>query len=258
LGEDDLSLQAANGTKIEYDGWIEVEFQFAGEDGSSEPWTVPILIGSQDNQEHLIIGFNVIEEVIKRNSNSNASDVLPQMVNDSLPSLKGREAKMLVNLIQSLDSEPDTALLRVGKQDIHIAAGGTVKVKCHVYFGPLDEDLPVVFEPKEEGACSGGLEVEGCLNRTKPGSSSHIYVPVFNNTEKEMTLRKRTELGTIQLVQSVTPLPVETEESLEEGEGARNEPVNYEAEPSKPEQGNMQWIPPVDLSRLSCGQLEGC
>ena len=27
LGEDDLGLQAANGTKIEYDGWIEVEFQ---------------------------------------------------------------------------------------------------------------------------------------------------------------------------------------------------------------------------------------
>ena len=240
LGEEDLSLQAANGTKIEYDGWIEVEFQLAGEDGSSEPLTVPILIGSQDNQEHLIIGFNVIEEVIKRSSNSNASDVLPQMVNDSLPSLKGREARMLVNLIQSLDSEPDTAVLRVGKQDIHIAAGGTVKVKCQVHFGPLEEDLPVVFEPKEEGAWSGGLEVKGCLHRIKPGSSSHIYVPVSNNTEQEMILQKRTELGTIQLVQSVTPLPVETEESLVEGERARNEPVNYEAEPSKPEQGNMQ------------------
>ena len=31
---------------------------------------------------------------------------------------------MLVNLTQSFDSEPDTAVLRVGKQDIHIAAGG--------------------------------------------------------------------------------------------------------------------------------------
>ena len=70
-----------------------------------------------------------------------------------------------------------------------------------------------------------------------------------------MILRKRTELGTIQLVQSVTPLPVETDrqtdrqttstdKSLMEGEGGtRNEPVSYETEPSKPEQGNMKWTP---------------
>ena len=41
-----------------------------------------------------------------------------------------------------------------------------------------------------------------------------------------------------------------------EGERARNEPVNYEAEPSKPEQGNMRWTPPVVLSHLSCDQQE--
>ena len=33
LGEDGLNLQAVNGTKIAHDGWIEVEFQLAGEDG---------------------------------------------------------------------------------------------------------------------------------------------------------------------------------------------------------------------------------
>ena len=49
LGEDDLSLQAANGTEIAYGGWIEVEFQLAGENGFSEPLTVRILTGSQDN-----------------------------------------------------------------------------------------------------------------------------------------------------------------------------------------------------------------
>ena len=102
-----------------------------------------------------------------------------------------------------------------------------------------------------------GLEVKSCLHRIKPGSSSHIYVPVANNIEQEMTFQKRKVLGTIQLVQSVTPLTVETEESLVEGEGARNETVNYEEEPSKPEQGKMPWAPPVDLSHLSCGQNEG-
>lgn len=87
----------------------------AGENGPSEPLTVPTLIGSQDNQEHLIIGFNVIEEVIKRSSDPNAHEVLSQMVNNSLPSLKEGEARMLVNLIHSLDREPDTAVLKSWK-----------------------------------------------------------------------------------------------------------------------------------------------
>ena len=53
------------------------------------------------------------------------------------------------------------------------------------------------------------------------------------------------------------PLPVETEESLLEGEGgARNEPVSYGTEPSKLGQGNMHWTPPVDLSHLLCDQQE--
>ncbi|KAL9983191.1 hypothetical protein ACROYT_G005328 [Oculina patagonica] len=71
LGEDELNLQAVNGTKIAYDGWIKVEFQLSGEDGYSEPLTVPILIGNEDNQEYPIIGFNVIEEVIERSSSPN-------------------------------------------------------------------------------------------------------------------------------------------------------------------------------------------
>lgn len=58
-------------------------------------------------------------------------------------------------------------------------------------------------------------------------------------------------------MQSITPLPLETEESLVEGEGGtRNEPVSNEIEPSKPEQGNVKWTPPVDLSHLSCDQQE--
>ena len=76
-----------------------------------------------------------------------------------------------------------TADGRVGKQDMQV----------QVHFGPLEEDLPVMFKSKEERVGSGGLEVKGCLHRIQSGSSSHIYVPVSNNTEQEMTLRKRTE-----------------------------------------------------------------
>lgn len=82
-----------------------------------------------------------------------------------------------------------------------------------------------------------------------------MYVPVHKNNEREMTLRRRTELSTIQLVQSVTPLPVEGGKNREEEEsGTRSEETSYEWEPSQLEQGKAQLTPPVDLSHLSCEQ----
>ena len=68
LGERELDLQVENGTAFLYDSWIDVEFQLLGEYGQSVPITVPILVGRQDNQEYPIIGFNVIEEVVKQGS----------------------------------------------------------------------------------------------------------------------------------------------------------------------------------------------
>ena len=78
-------------------------------------------------------------------------------------SVKEGEARALVNFIQSMDDEADTGMLRVGRQDICVPPGETMRVKCQVHFGLLEEDLPVVFESKEEGAWPEGLEVKGCL-----------------------------------------------------------------------------------------------
>ena len=92
-----------------YDGWIEVESQLLGEYGQSEPTTVPILVGRQDNQEYPIIGFNVIEEVVKQGS---ISDV---------------KARSLVNFMQVKEKESDTGVIRVGKNDVHLAPGETIQ-----------------------------------------------------------------------------------------------------------------------------------
>ena len=194
-----------------------MEFQ----DGYSEPLTVSILIGSHDNQEYPIIGFYIIEEVIKRSSSPSTAIVFPRIVNDSFPTVKEGEARAIVNFIQTMDEETDTGLLRVGKHDIRDPPGETVRVKCQVHFGPSEEDLPVVFESKEEGMWPEGLGVNGCLNRIPSGRSSRMYVPVCNHTDQLVTLHKRTELVTIQLVQlvqSVTPLPVQANEEQIEGD----------------------------------------
>ena len=56
-----------------------MDFQLGGDVEQSEPLKAPILVGSQDNQEYPIIGFNVIEEVIKRKGISDTPNPLTRV-----------------------------------------------------------------------------------------------------------------------------------------------------------------------------------
>ena len=130
-----------------------------------------------------------------------------------------------------------------------------MRVKCAIHFGPAEEDLPVVFEPKAEGAWSEGVEVKESLTRIQGGYSSRIYVPVFNTTQREITLRKRTELGTVELVQSVTPVSFEnkveqSEKNTTDGDSGENRVVNEGISSGFLEE-QEPWVPPVDLGHLS-------
>ena len=169
-----------------------MDFQLAGDVEQTEPLKVPILVGSQDNQEYPIIGFNVIEDVIKRKGNSNTPNALTRVVSYSFASVVGNRTQTLVNVLQTKEQEADIGVLRVGKHDIYLAPEETVRIKCPVHFGPLEEDLPVVFEPNEEETWPEGLEVKACLRRIPAGSLSRIFVPVHNQTQRGITLRKRT------------------------------------------------------------------
>ena len=65
LGEEaGLNLIGANGGPIPLDGWVEAQFQLTSGAQSSTPLTVPLLVARSD-LEYPIIGYNVIEEVIK-------------------------------------------------------------------------------------------------------------------------------------------------------------------------------------------------
>ena len=99
LGEHELDLQVANGTAFLYDGRIEVEFQLVEEYGQSEPITVPILVGRRDNQEYLIIGFNVIEEVVKQGSSIDTKHGVTCLVQTAFPCLSEGKRRFLANFM---------------------------------------------------------------------------------------------------------------------------------------------------------------
>ena len=62
---EELNLEATNRTDIPFDGWIEVRFKLAGDDTTADELTVPVLVGRKE-QEYMIIGFNVIEEILSQ------------------------------------------------------------------------------------------------------------------------------------------------------------------------------------------------
>ena len=104
----ELDLQVENGTAFLYDSWIDVEFQLLGEYGQSVPITVPILVGRQDNQEYPIIGFNVIEEVVKQGSSIGTEHGMSRLVQTAFLCISEVKAMSFVNFMQAKKKESDS------------------------------------------------------------------------------------------------------------------------------------------------------
>ena len=64
---EELKLEAMNGTDIPFDGWIDVRFNLAGDDKTTDELTVPVLVG-QKEEEYPIFSFNVVEEILSYHS----------------------------------------------------------------------------------------------------------------------------------------------------------------------------------------------
>ena len=117
--------------------------------------------------------------------------------------------------------------------------GEATKVKCQVHFGPVPEGMPMIFELTE------GLELGEELTKITPGTSSHVTILVCNNTERNILLKRRTELGQVHMVKSVLPIPNPADQKYTQGEEK-----SYSAVTSHQDDEQDEWEPPVELSQL--------
>ena len=90
-----------------------------------------------------------------------------------------------------------------------------MKISCRVNTGPLEQKVPVLFEPSELEQWPAGLEVPEMLLSLKQGNNSMVHVKVFNSTYHDIVLCNRTEIGRLQLVRSVYPIEVKPADSNE-------------------------------------------
>ena len=126
LGEEaGLNLIGANGGPIPFDEWVEVQFQLTSGTQSSIPLTVPLLVAKGD-LEYLIIGYNVIEEVIKSpdQMGEDSAGSLGELISSAFSEMKQESVTEFVDLVQRTGVERP-CVLRSGKNNLMVPRGQT-------------------------------------------------------------------------------------------------------------------------------------
>ncbi len=81
---DNLNLVAANGSNMPYEGWVEITFNLAPPANKIEALVIPVLVLKGQQLSKPIIGYNVIEQVMKRSEVSGQSGGSKGLLNKTL------------------------------------------------------------------------------------------------------------------------------------------------------------------------------
>ena len=143
-----ISLQAANGTDIPYCGWVEIGVRLTNENEAEI--RVPFLVTEEDIEQP-IIGFNVIELMVKNTEGEVDGDKLLGRMMKSFHRSRDSDIQALIGIIRANDSG-DLCLVKSTKKSHIVPAGQTVHLPCRANTGPVHRKTPVIFEPDELAA----------------------------------------------------------------------------------------------------------
>jgi len=214
-----LDLTAANGTKIPFIDWADVRVRLPSPTKEGQEVHVPFLV-TVDHLEMPILGYNVIEELVKIDSPKGESPsgygILSSLKAAFVDSGE-RQLEALINLRQASDDDY-LCSVRTPKRDTVIPHGQAVKVSCRANTGPVLTNVPVLFEPVELSQWPTGLEIFETLKSIKKGSVSRVDIEVHNTSDHDITLPRCTLLGRLQLIKSVIPMEVKLAADSKESE----------------------------------------
>lgn len=162
--------------------------------------------------EQPIIGYNVVELFVKENDDLLDSSTVVQSVSSSFSNVQKNDAKQLINLIQTNSSDVFCEV-KSTKRDVVTPQGTTTRVPCRANTGCVTTAMPVLFEPDKRSKWPPGLAVQETPTTVKRGKSTILNIHVSNNTKHDVVLPKRTVIGRLQLVRSVTGVDVKLQES---------------------------------------------
>ena len=179
LIDEELNLTAANGTKIAYSGWVEIEVRLTSSSKDEPSVMVPFLI-TNENLEYPILGYNVIEELVQPVNLLDDQSTHIVAVQASFQDLDEIVLLDLIKLIQGTKAD-SLCTIKSSKRDVLIPAKRTVQVNCRASTGPVEEAMPVLFEPDELTPWPQGLAIHETVTTVR-GSTSKIKIDVINKT----------------------------------------------------------------------------
>ncbi len=249
---DNLNLVAANGSNMPYEGWVEITFNLAPPANKIEALVIPVLVLKGQQLSKPIIGYNVIEQVMKRSEVSGQSGgskgLLNKTVRSAFPSLRRSKIQTFINLVTA--ESASEYCVKVTKNHVNVPKHAIVQVKCQVKTPCTKQDSVMLFEPSINPQYPDGLEPLETLLTLKKGSRPVIQINVQNVTDHDILLTGKTELGTVQTIKSVLPAT----ESFCVTTACVNESVKPVSEGEADTEG--VWDPPVDVSHLSVEQQQ--
>ena len=148
---------------------------------------------------------------------------------------------------------------------LNIARRQTVAVASRIDCGPLEARTPVLFEPAQESVWPAELELSEQLLSLPRRIPRKVNIEVHNPTRHDIILGRRAPLGSLHLVQSITPLEVQRKDlshpksrtSTEEDNlvlpECESRPVSQErgVEFRDAEAGGSERTPSVELGNLT-------
>ena len=202
----DLELSTANGTQLPYLGWVKMTIELKGPSEGSNKIIVPMLI-THAALDLPIIGYNVLEQLVNVVGTENQENYLITQSAASFPKTNEEDLEALVNTVLT-DGDIYLSTVKTSKRDTLIKAGKVEKISCRVKTGFFAKDTPVVFENDLMCPLPPGHQISESLLNLKRGNCSKIDLVCQNISAHDIELKGRTNLGSIHLVRSVTPVAV--------------------------------------------------
>ena len=168
----DLELMTANGSKLPYKGWVKIDFQLSLSDGGSIE--VPMLV-TDCTLEQPIIGYNVIEEVIREKALTTDLEGIVSILLGGFHEKSPKDLMTLVNVINS-SIEETTSVVKMFKRDVVVRKGETKRFPCHCDIDLVERQRPVLFEPDLDAHVPPGIEICPTLEMLKRENCSKVYV----------------------------------------------------------------------------------
>lgn len=138
---DDLTLTAANGTDMPYPGWIEMTFQLASETNLAKELLIPVLVMEGCHLSHPIIGFNVIEHILKTTEKTKQYST----VRKAFPSLKRNKVRAFIQAVSA--ERTDEYAVKTKKEIIAVPKHSSFQIECCIAAQPFKENMTMLFQP---------------------------------------------------------------------------------------------------------------